>query len=282
MVLRRSTVNIAFRSGRFVFSLALVCLIVLFGVAGPLLSGLNPNDSVGGVYESPSVNLPLGTDNFGHNELAQLMYGTRTSLEIGTLAGIIAVLLGLIIGTVSGFYGGLVEEVLMGITNVLITIPPIVVLVLLSIALHTRSTLTMGLIIGVTSWPWTARAIRAQASSIKAREHIAIARLSGEGPWGMILWEILPYLLSYVVMAFALQLSSGILTEAALSMLGLGPSNAISLGVLLHWSLLWEAVRQGVWWAFVPPTFFLAVISFGLLLLNSSLDEIYNPRLRRS
>jgi peptide/nickel transport system permease protein len=97
----------------------------------------------------------------------------------------------------------------------------------------------------------------------------------------LIFGEIVPYMLSYVVMAFVLQLSAGILQEAALSMLGLGPNNVISLGIMLHWALLWESVRTGAWWAFVPPTLFLTLIAFLLLLLQASIDEIFNPRLRR-
>jgi peptide/nickel transport system permease protein len=140
----------------------------------------------------------------------------------------------------------------------------------------------MGLIIGITSWPWTARAVRAQASSLRTREHVDVARLSGAGTLSLIISEIIPFMGSYVVMAFVLQLSSGILQEAALSMLGLGPSGNISLGIMLQWALLWESVRTGAWWAFVPPTLLLTLIAFSLLLLQSSIDEIFNPRLRRN
>jgi peptide/nickel transport system permease protein len=140
----------------------------------------------------------------------------------------------------------------------------------------------MGIIIGVTAWPWTARAIRAQTSSLRAREHVDVARLSGAGSVRIIVFEILPYMFSYIFMAFVLQLSSGILSEATLSLLGLGPDNTISLGKMLQFALQGEAVRTGAYWAIIPPTLFLAVISFGLLLLQSSLDEVFNPRLRKA
>lgn len=268
------------RSGRFKGSAILVLVVLLFAILGPIVSGQNPQKVVAAPNEAPNGKLILGTDNFGRNELVLLMYGTRNSLEIGAIAGIIAVVLGVIIGTAAGYYGGALGELFMGFTNIVITIPAIVILILLSIALGSRSTVTMGLIIGITSWPWTARAVAAQTSSLRTREHIDIARLSGSRDISIILRDVLPYLLSYVGMAFSLQLASAVLTEAGLSLLGLGPSNSISLGVLLQWSLLWEAVRQGVWWTFVPPAVLLAAVSFGLLLMNSSLDEIYNPRLR--
>lgn len=280
MLARRRFLAAALGSGRFGTSLAIVVLVVLFAVLGPVLVGRDPNAVVGMMNASPAVHPPLGTDNFGRDEMTLLMYGTRNSLEIGAIAGLMAVVLGVIVGTLAGFYGGMVEEALMGVTNVLITIPAIVVLILLSIALGSRSAVTMGLIIGVTSWPWTARAVAAQTSSLRTREHIDIARLSGSSGIGIIVRDVIPYILSYLGMAFTLQLAAAVLTEAALSLLGLGPTDTISLGILLQWSLLWEAVRQGVWWTFIPPTFFLAIVSFGLLLFNSSLDELYNPRLQ--
>jgi peptide/nickel transport system permease protein len=224
----------------------------------------------------------LGTDNFGRDVLVQLMYGTRSSLMVGFVAGTIAVLIGVGVGSLAGFRAGYTEEALMGATNVVISIPSIVVLILLSIAVGSRSLLTMGVIIGITSWPWTARAVRAQTSSLRTRAHVDVARISGAGTFQLIFWEILPYMLSYLCLAFVLQLAAGILQEAALSLLGLGPSQGVSLGIMLHWALLWESVRTGAWWAFVPPTLLLTLISFGLLLLQTSLDEVFNPRLRRS
>ncbi|WP_324668738.1 ABC transporter permease [Geochorda subterranea] len=268
------------RSRRLAVSLALVCGVVAFGMLGPVVSGRDPYAIVDMPFAGPSRYAWLGTDNFGRDELTLLMHGTRTSLQIGAMAGVISVLLGAVVGTAAGFYGGLTDEMLMGLTNVLITIPSFVILILLSVALKSRSVQAMGLIIGITSWPWTARAVRAQATSLKAREHVWVARLSGASGAGIIVRDIVPYMLSYLAMAFTLQLASAVLTEAALAMLGLGPSNSVSLGVMLQWALLWEAVRQGVWWAFLPPTVALAVVAFSLQLLNASLDEVYNPRLR--
>jgi peptide/nickel transport system permease protein len=270
-------------SPRFWFALGLTLAVLAFGFIGPYLTGIeDPDDIVGGLYLEPSAEAWLGTDNFGKDVFTQLIYGTRTSLIIGTVAGLIATGIGVVIGISAGFYGGIVEEALMGITNVVITIPSIVVLILLSIAVDSRSIYSIAIIIGVTSWPWTARAVRAQASSVRTREHVDLARLTGASTFSLMVFEVLPYMLSYIVMAFVLQLTSGILQEAALSMLGLGPSSSISLGIMLFWALLWESIRTGAWWAFVPPTLFLTLIAFALLLLQSSLDEVFNPRLRRN
>jgi peptide/nickel transport system permease protein len=269
-------------TGRFGVSVVMLVLIFGFAVLGPLVFGSrDPLAIIGGLYDEPSPTNWLGTDNFGHDVFTQLMYGTRSSLIVGLIAGFVAVGVGVVIGTVAGFRGGLLEELLMGVTNVVITIPSIVVLILLSVAIATRSFITMGLIIGITSWPWTARAVRAQTSSLRTRPHVDVARISGANTAVLILREVIPYMLSYLCLAFVLQLASGILQEAALSLLGLGASEGVSLGIMLHWALLWESVRTGAWWAFVPPTLLLSAIAFSLLLLQTSLDEVFNPRLKR-
>lgn len=265
---------------RFWFALSLIVAVMLVAFIGPLVHDVAPNVQVGGLYDPPSGREPLGTDNVGHDMLSQLMHGTQSSLAIGLMAGILATLIGVVIGTLAGFVGGMWEEGLMGVTNIVLAIPSIVVLILISIALNSRSLVTMAFVIGITSWPWTARAVRAQASSVSTREHIDVARLSGARTVSLVVYDVLPYVLSYVAMAFVLQVAGAILAEAGLSMLGLGPSDSVSLGTVLHHALVWESVRTGAWWAFIPPTIMLTVIAFGLLLLQASLDEVFNPRLR--
>ncbi len=270
-----------FRSGRFRVAFVLIVIIAGIAIVGPRLDDRNPLFAVGGRYDEPSAQYWLGTDAIGNDVMLQLMHGVGTSLYIGLVAGFVATLIGVFIGTVAGYIGGLLDEILMGLTNILITVPTIVILVLLSVALPNRSTLLLGIIIGITSWPWTARAVRAQTSTLKTREHVDVAKLSGARTFGVIVREILPYMASYVVMAFVLQLSSGILNEAGLSLLGLGPSRSISLGKMLQSALQGEALRTGAYWAILPQTILLSVIAFSLLLLQSSLDELFNPRLRR-
>ena len=267
-------------SSRFWISLGLVAGVMLLGLAG-LVYPTDPSEKVGSLYDAPGNGLILGTDNFGHDVLAVLMAGTRTSLIIGLVAGSVATAIGVAVGLVAGYLGGWVEELLMGITNVVLAIPSIIVLILISISLPQSSIWSLAIVIGITSWPWTARAVRAQASSVATREHIDVARLSGARLPEILLKDVLPYILSYAVMAFVLQVAGAILAESALSMLGLGPSGVESLGIQLHWALAFQAVASGAWWAFLPPTIVLTLVSFGFLLLQASLDEVFNPRLRR-
>ena len=270
-------------SPRFYVAAVLILIVVLTAIIGPLLVNTDPNATVGGLYDRPAGWGPkfLGTDNEGQSVIANLVYGTRTSLIVGLMAGTIATVIGLVVGIVAGFRGGLVDNLLSALTNIFLVIPVIIVVVLLSVTLDNRSIFTLAFVMGITSWPWLARAVRAQTTSVRTREHIDVALLSGAGFWSILLRDVLPYLLSYVVMAFVLQVSGAILLESTLSMLGLGPSNAVSLGIMLYWAIAWGSVRTGAWWAFVPPTLMLTTISFSLLLLQSSLDEIFNPRLRR-
>ena len=274
------TVNL---TPRFWFAAGLVAFTLVVGLIGPLVVATDPDAVIGGLYTKPGGGLPmlLGTDNEGQSVLANLVYGTRTSLVVGLVAGLIASAIGLTLGLVAGYQGGWLDDVISGATNVALAIPSIVLVILLGIALNNRSSLALALIIGVTSWPWMARSVRAQASSIRAREHIDVAKLSGASWVSILARDVLPYLLSYVVMAFVLQVSGAILAEAALSLLGLGPSGTTSLGMMLYWALQWGSVRTGAWWAFLPPTAMLTLIAFSLLLLQSSLDEVFNPRLRR-
>ena len=274
------TVNL---TPRFWVAAGLVIFTLIIGLLGPFIVHTDPDAVVGGLYTKPGGGLPmlLGTDNEGQSVLANLVYGTRTSLLVGLVAGAIASTIGLTLGLVAGYQGGWLDDAISGLTNVALAIPSIVLIILLGVALHNRSSLALALIIGLTSWPWMARAVRAQSTSIRAREHIDVARLSGASWLSILTRDVLPYLLSYVVMAFVLQVSGAILAEAALSLLGLGPSGTTSLGVMLYWALQWGSIRTGAWWAFLPPTVMLTLIAFSLLLLQSSLDEVFNPRLRR-
>jgi len=270
-------------SPRFWVAAVIVVFVVLVGLLGPVLVSVSPDATVGGLYDPPQCCGPLilGTDNEGQSVIANLVYGTRTSLIVGMFAGLIATAIGLLVGLVSGYRGGWIDDVLTAITNVGLAIPAIVVIILVSVSLPKRNIYTLALVIGLTAWFWVARAVRAQSSSIRTREHVDVARLSGAGFWSILGRDVLPYLLSYVVMAAVLQVSGAILFESTLSLLGLGPSNATSLGTMLYWAIAWGSVRTGAWWAFVPPTVMLTLIVFGLLLLQSSLNEVFNPRLRR-
>lgn len=269
------------KSKRALVGTVFLILVLSFGFIGPFLTNVDPFDMAGFLFEEPSGEHWLGTDNFGRDLFTALIYGTRTSMIVGFLAGIIGTTIGTTIGCFAGYKGGKIDGILTSITNLFLVVPPFVILILLSVGLKTRTVPILAFIIGMTSWPWVARSVRSQVSSLRAREHVNISRISGFNTIEIIMREILPYILSYVFMAFILQVASGILNEATLSMLGLGPYNTISLGGLLNWAMAYEAIRNGAWWTFIPAVIMIALITFSLKYINSGMDEIFNPRLRQ-
>jgi len=241
----------------------------------------NPKDMIATPWEPPSTQRILGTDLFGRDVFSLFVHGMNMSLRIGTLTGLIATAVGVAIGAIAGYKGGLVDEILMSITNVMLVIPTLALLIVLAAFLKIRNEMLMAFIIGITSWPWTARSIRSQTLSLKAREFIDLARMSGLSELKIVFQDVLPNMFSYVFMCFALQMANGILSETALSMIGLGPTDIVSLGMMLRWALLWETVRLGKWWVFIPITVAITLLTTSLLLINTGMDEMFNPRMRR-
>lgn len=228
--------------------------------------------------------LLLGTDNYGRDMLTELVSACGTSLLIGIIAGVIATLIGLILGLLAGYVGGVVDDIIMFFTNLFTVIPTFVLLILISFAIgqDQRGATTVAIVIGFTAWFWTARAVRSQVMSLRNRDHVNLSKISGHSLMRIILTDILPYIASYVVMAFILQISSAILAEAQLSMLGLGPrtTEIPTLGLMMYWSTAYAAPLIGAWWAYFPVLLVIALISFSLNLMNTGLDQVFNPTLR--
>ncbi|OGO61160.1 MAG: ABC transporter permease [Chloroflexi bacterium RBG_19FT_COMBO_49_13] len=228
--------------------------------------------------------LPLGTDNFGRDVLTELVKATTVSLQIGLVAGTVATLIGLTLGLLAGYVGGLMDDIIMFITNLFTVIPTFVLLILISFSIgqEHRGAFTIAVVIGFTSWVWTTRAVRAQVISLRNRDHVNLSKLSGHSVIHIIVADILPYIASYVVMAFILQISSGILIEASLSILGLGPrtSEVPTLGLMMNWAMIYQAQILGKWWAYFPVIVTIALITFSMNLMNTGLDQVFNPALR--
>jgi peptide/nickel transport system permease protein len=228
--------------------------------------------------------LLLGTDNFGRDVLTELVSATGTSLLIGLVAGLIATTIGLVLGLMAGYMGGWVDDVIMFFTNIFTVIPTFVLLILISYSIgqDKRGPLTIAVVIGFTSWVWTARAVRAQVTSLRNRDHVSLSKLSGHPITRIIFMDIFPYIASYVIMALILQISSAILAEAALSILGLGPRTTVTptLGLMMNWAMIYQAQILGKWWAYFPVLLTIALVSFSMNLMNTGLDQIYNPALR--
>jgi peptide/nickel transport system permease protein len=270
------------KSPAFLLGSILFLLTLLLALVGPLFVDINTKARVGLAYMAPSAAAPLGTDHLGLDMVSLLIQGLRSSLYVGFLAGTIATIVGTLIGVYGGYKGGLIDDILTVKTNLFLVIPSLIVLILISSSMEEgRSLSLIALLIGGTTWTWSARAVRAQASSLRARDHVALARINGYGTFGIVMLHILPYLLSYIFMVFILQTATGILSEASISLLGLGPYDSVSLGKILNEAITNEALSDGAWWAFTPAMVLITAIVFALYVLNTSLEGVFNPRLRK-
>ena len=255
---------------------------IVVAVFFPLFYKVDITSRVGVPYMPPSGSHWLGTNQLGVDMVSLLIKGLRSSLYVGFMAGIIATITGTLLGVYAGFKGGWQDDLITLVTNLFLVIPTFVVLILISSSLKEgRSLALIAIIIGCTAWTWSARAVRAQSSSLKSRDHIALARVNGAGTLGIVLLHILPYLMSYVFMVFILQTASGILSESAISMIGLGPYDTVSLGTILNEAMRNEALTDGAWWAFIPAVVLITVIVFALYVVNTSMEGVFNPRLRK-
>jgi peptide/nickel transport system permease protein len=277
---RRDALYFALRNRKLVGGLTVVVLFLIVAVVGPLLVQSNPNAYVGPPFARPSGDFWLGTTTFGQDVFAQFVYGLRASFYVGALGGGLAAIIGMLVGFTAGYRGGMIDEALSMLTNVVLVLPTLAVLIIINAYLGVRSLTAQALFIGLSSWPWAARAIRAQTFSLRSRDFVDLARLSGAGTRTIIVREIAPNMSSYLFMTFILLFGGAILIGATLDFIGLGPTNAISLGLMMNNAVHWSALKLGMWWWFLPPGIGITAIVGSLYVMNVGLDEVFNPRLR--
>ncbi|MCE5207142.1 MAG: ABC transporter permease [Chloroflexi bacterium] len=271
----------AFRNKKFVIGLIIILLFLFLAIFGPFLTHNDPFAYVNlSGAQPPSAEYWFGTTFFGQDVFSQFVFGLRATFLVGLIGGGIGTLIGILIGFTAGYRGGMVDEVLNILTNIVLVIPTMAVLLIIAAYLQVRSVFTECLFIGFTAWPWAARAIRAQTFSLRTRDFVDLAKMSGMKANKIIFTEIAPNMMSYLVMTFILQFGGAILNAATLDFIGLGPTNAISLGLMMQYSVLWGALQFGTWWWFIPPGLAITAIVGALYTMNVGLDEIFNPKLR--
>jgi peptide/nickel transport system permease protein len=270
----------ALRNSKLRIGLGVVTFFVILALVGPRLTQYNPTDFVGPMGAPPSANYWLGTTTFGEDVFTQFVHGLASTFLVGIVGGGLGTLLGMLIGFAAGYRGGWLDEVLNILTNVVLTIPVLALLLVISAYMKVRGVFIESLFIGLTSWPWAARAIRAQTFSLRSRDFVDLARLSGMSQVKIVFTEIAPNMASYLFMTFILMFGGAILTAATLDFIGLGPTQGISLGVMMNMAVLWSALTLGMWWWFLPPGIGITAIVGGLYIMNVGLDEVFNPKLR--
>jgi peptide/nickel transport system permease protein len=267
-------------NNKFKIGIGILLFFILLSIVGPFFVHYTPYEYAGSQASPPSLQNPLGTNPFGYDLYSQLIVALDGTWLVGLIGGGVATIIGLLIGFFAGYEGGFWDELLMMLTNILLVIPTIALLIIIASFLSSRSITLESVIIGLTGWPWVARAVRAQTLSLKSREFVSLSKISGAGTLKIITQDIAPNMLSYVFMVFILQFGGSILTIVGLSFIGLGPTNSVSLGGILQDSVLWNALILGYWWWMIPPGIVITFMVASLYFINMAMDEAFNPRLR--
>ncbi len=266
-------------SPRVALGSAIVGFFILVGLIGPFFMPYDPNATSNLFIASPSASHWLGTTVVGQDIFSQLIYGTRTSVFWGLGTGVLVTLLSVLVGLVSGYFGGATDDALTLLTNVSLVLPALPLAIVLA-AYFPRGPLTISLVIVFTNWAWQARVLRSQTLSMRSREFVTASLASGERIWRIIFFEIFPNEIGLVVAGFVSTTIYVILTWAALEFLGLGDGTIPSWGGMLYWAQQAGALGGGLWWWFIPPGACIAILGAGLSLINFGIDEIADPRLR--
>lgn len=272
------------RNRSLIAGLALLLLIVLFVVVGAVVT--EPDDANPLSYkpsQAPSAEHWLGTDRLGKDILAVMVEGTPQTIRIGLIAGSIGVAIGTILAFFSGYYGGWFDTLVRSTVDVLRTVPALLVLVIIAISIPgTMSVNMMALVVAALAWLGPTRVLRSQVLVIRQQSYVELARFSGMSGPEIIIKEMIPNLMPFIVAVFITSVSGAILASIGLEALGLGPFESNTLGMTIYWNIWYASLINGWWWWWGPPILIIVLLFVGLFLVSQGLDEWANPRLRRS
>ncbi|MGM0689366.1 MAG: ABC transporter permease [Bacillota bacterium] len=262
--------------------LIILLFFTLMALLGPYLVTITTMtvDGITQVLHPPVRGYWLGTDDLGKDILAGVIIGSRVSLLVGVAATAISMVIGTVIGIVSGFYGRAVDSVLMRITDVFLVIPWLPLMLVMA-ALLGPSLGNIIFVIGITSWAGTARIIRSQTLSIKERPYVERARAIGSGDTHLMYYHILPNVFPLIFANTVLVAAIAILSETTLSFLGMGDPTQVTWGMMLHFAFSMGAVSFGAWWWLLPPGICVVLVVLSFTFIGYALDEVLNPKLRR-
>lgn len=259
----------------------LVALIVGMAALGPLVvSSDNPTD-LEAIWGAPSGKHWLGTDGSGKDVLRQIVLGGRTVVFVGFAAAAITTVVAVVIGSLAAYFRGTFDSIMLQLTDVVMTIPQIVLLAVLGAFFRLDSTTVLALLIGGLSWPILMRSIRAQVLSLKEREFVEAARLLDLGTFRVVFVEIVPNMASYIMINFIIAVTNAIYTLVGLYLLGLAPLAGANWGIMINDAWIKGAMfQQSSLMYILAPITMIVLLQLGLIMLTRSLEEILNPRLR--
>ena len=258
-----------------IVGMAWLGLVVVVSLLADVLAPRDPFSIVGTPFIRPGHLFWLGTDSLGRDVLAGLMHGARTTLLIAVLATLAAVAFGTLIGAIAGYYGGLVDDVLMRTTEFFQTIPSFLFAIVL-IAVLSPSAMNLVIAISVVSWPPNTRVVRAEVLSVKSREFVQAAIVAGQRDSAILLTQVLPNTLSPLIVTGSLLVATAILVESALSFLGLGAPNQMSWGFMIGAG---RSFLRDAWWLVTVPGIAILVTVLSINLIGEGLNDALNPRL---
>ncbi len=264
------------------FALVLITIHLIVAIFADFIAPYHPSEIVNSPYQPPSKENLLGTDRLGRDIFSQLIHGSRLSILIGLSVGALMTLLSVIVGMAAGYYGGITDRILSTLTDVFLVIPGLPLMIVISAYIKARGPLLVILVIALTSWGSGARIIRSQILTLKKRDFVIALKSIGESNFRIMFFEILPNMASLIVSNFFSAVLYGILGEASLSFLGLSDVSKITWGTMLYWAQSANALLNGMWYWVLAPGVAIASLGTAFALLNFYVDELTNPRLRRS
>lgn len=279
--------TVLFRAVRTIWSvpkarlgLIILAAFIAMAVFAPWIAPYSPTDNTFGTAESGSSAHLLGTTNAGEDVLSQLIHGSRVSVLVGLLAGLLSTLIAVLVGLSWGYMRGFTSDVVNFVVNVFLIIPSLPLMIVLAAYLRGGGLPMIIFVVVVTGWAWGARVLRSQTTSLRSRDFVTAAQLSGDSSFRIIFREILPNMTSLIASSFFGAATAAILAESGLSFLGLGDISLVSWGSMLFWAQNSNAIITGQWVLLLTPGLCIALLATSLILINFGVDGLSNPRLR--
>ena len=264
----------------------ILMFFLTIAIFAPIIAPYGPKQSrdESGKFElraEPSLKHPLGTSHAGYDLFSRLIYGTRLSLGVGISTGIITTFIALTLGLFSGYYGGVIDEIISFINNIFLVIPSLPLVIVVASYITIKGVLPIILVLSLTGWAWGTRVIRSQVLSVREREFVKVAEVLGEKPLIIVFREIFPNIISLVMATFFTSTIAAVIGEATLEFIGLGNLSTVTWGTMLYWAQNNAALLYNAWWWFLPPGLFIGLLGTSFALMNFAIDEISNPKIRK-
>ncbi|MFG1952954.1 ABC transporter permease [Micromonospora sp. NPDC048830] len=267
-------------NGKAATGLAVVAGYAVLAVIGPWIAPYDPDARSADLLQPPSAEHWFGTTHLGQDVFSQVLVGTRGVMLVGLAAGVVATVLSVLVGVTAGYLGDLWDDGLSALSNVFLVIPALPLVIIVTSTITEAGDLVVAVVIGLTSWAWGARVLRAQTLSLRRRDYVEAARATGEHTWRIIVFEILPNLTAVIASGFVGTVIFAVLSEITLAFIGISSVSSWNWGTILFWAQSQQALAQGAWWWFVPAGLAIALLGTALALINFGIDEFVSPRLR--